>query len=103
MTGINGELKWETLKEKRKDKRLILLYKVLKGKARILTDDNIPKNMRCRNQHFKAFQTPSATTNIYKFSFFPQTISDLLDYLITLAEISDNCVSKFTYLVRARD
>ena len=39
MTGILGQLKWESLKKKRKDNRLILLYKGLKGKARIPTDD----------------------------------------------------------------
>ena len=37
MTGILGQLKWESLKKKRKDDRLILLYKGLKGKARIPT------------------------------------------------------------------
>ena len=36
MTGILEELKWETLQKRRKDNRLILLYKGLKGKARIL-------------------------------------------------------------------
>ena len=52
MTGILGQLKWESLKKKRKDSRLILLYmyKGLKGKAGIPTDDLIPKNWRCRNQ-----------------------------------------------------
>ena len=39
MTGILGQLKWESLKKRRKDNRLILLYKRLKGKARIPTDD----------------------------------------------------------------
>ena len=43
MTGILAELKWETLKIRRKDNRLILLYKGLNGKARIPTDDLIPK------------------------------------------------------------
>ena len=43
MTGILGQLKWESLKKRRKDSRLILLYKGLKGKARIPTDDLIPK------------------------------------------------------------
>ena len=33
MTGILGQLKWESLKKGRKDNRLILLYKGLKGKA----------------------------------------------------------------------
>ena len=35
MTGIRGQLKWESLKKRRKNNRLILLYKGLKGKARI--------------------------------------------------------------------
>ena len=42
MTGILGRLKWESLKKRRKDNRLILLYKGLKGKASIPTDDLIP-------------------------------------------------------------
>ena len=66
MTGILGQLKWETLKKRRKDSRLILLYKGLKGKARIPTDDLIPKNRRCRNQHSLAFQIPSASKEAYK-------------------------------------
>ena len=71
MTGILGQLKWESLKKRRKDSRLILLYKGLKGEARIPTDDLIPKNRRCRNQHSLAFQIPSASKEAYKSSFFP--------------------------------
>ena len=61
MNGILGQLKWESLKKRRKDSRLILLYRGLKGKARIPTDDLIPKNRRCRNQHSLTFQIPSAS------------------------------------------
>ena len=43
MTGILGQLKWESLKKRRKNNRLILLYKGLKGKASVPTDDLIPK------------------------------------------------------------
>ena len=42
MTGILEHLKWESLKKQRRDSRLILLYKGLKGKASIPTDDLIP-------------------------------------------------------------
>ena len=106
MTGILGQLKWESLKKRRKDSRLILLYKGLKGKARIPTDDLIPKNRRCRNQHSLVFQIPSACKEAYKSSFFPQTIrdwNDLPDSLISSAEMSDDCVSKFASLVRSMD
>ena len=57
MTGILGQLKWESFKKRRKDNRLILLYKGLKVKASIPTDD-IPKTRRGRNQHSKHFRPP---------------------------------------------
>ena len=106
MAGILGQLKWESLKKRRKDSRLILLYKGLKGKARIPTDDLIPKNRRCRNQHSLAFQIPSASKEAYNSSFLPQTTrdwNDLPDSLIITAEMSDDCASKFASLVRAKD
>ena len=106
MTGILGQLKWESLKKRRKDKRLILLYKGLKGKARIPTDDLIPKTRRGRNQHSLAFHIPSASKDVYQYSFFPQTIrdwNDLPESLISSSELSDDSVSKLTSLVRARD
>ena len=55
MTGILEQLKWESLKKRRTDNRLVLLYKGLKGKGRIPTDDLIPKTRRCRNSHAKHF------------------------------------------------
>ena len=93
MTGILGQLKWESLKKRRKDNRLILLYKGLKGKASVPTDDLIPKTRRCKNQHSMAFQTPIANTDVYKGSFFPQTIRDwnaLPDSLISSAEDAED-------------
>ena len=92
-------------KKRRKVNRLILLYKGLKGKARIPTDDLIPKTRRCRNQHSLAFQIPSASIDVYKYSFFPQTIrdwNDLPESLIPSSELSNDNVSKFTSLMRAR-
>ena len=104
MTGILGQLKWESLKKRRKNNRLILLYKGLKGKARIPTDGLIPKTRRGRNQHSLAFQIPSARKDVYKYSFFPQTIRDwnyLPESLISSSELSDDSVSKFASVVRA--
>ena len=106
MTGILGQLKWESLKKRRKNNSLTLLYKGLKGKVSVPTDDLISKTRRCRNQHSMAFQTPFANTDVYKGSFFPQTIRDrnaLPDFLISSAEDAEDCVAKFTSLVRARD
>ena len=105
MTGILGQLKWESLKKRRKHNSLILLYKGFKGKASVPTDDLIPKTRRCRNQHSMAFQTPIANTDVYKGSFFPQTIRDwnaLPDSLISSAEDAEDCVAKITSLVTGR-
>ena len=106
MTGILGQLKRESLKKRRKDNRLIFLYKGMNGKARIHTDDLIPKTRHGRNQHSLAFQIPSASKDLYKYSFFPKTIrdwNDLPKFLISSSELSDESVSQFTSLVRTRD
>ena len=59
MTGILEQLKLESLKKRRKNYRLLLLYKGLKGKARIPRGDLIPNARRCRNQHSMVLQIPS--------------------------------------------
>ena len=106
MAGILGQLHLEFLKKRRKDNRLILLYKGVTGKASITTYDLIFKTRRGRNRHSKAFQTPIANTGVYKCSFFPQIIRDwnvLTDSLISSAEDAEDCVAKLTSLMRARD
>ena len=71
------KFKIEQLREtEERDSRLILLYKGLKGKASIPTDDLIPLVRRCRNHHSMAYQVHISNTGIYKYSFFPQTIRD---------------------------
>ena len=59
-----------------------------------------------RNHHSLTFWTPTARIDIYKGSFFPQTIGDcnaLPDLIIYSAEGAENGVARFTSLVRARD
>ena len=83
-----------------------MLYKGLKGAASIPTNDLVPPITRTRNHHSLAFQIPMAGTDIYKSSFFPQTIRDwnlLTDSLISTSECAVDSVTKFTSLVRARD
>ena len=53
-----------------------------------------------------AFQTPIVNTDVYKGSFFAQTIRDwnaLPDSLTSTAEDAEDCVAMFTSLARARD
>ena len=63
MTGILEKLKWETLQKRRKDNRLILMYKGLKGKARIPIIDLIPKK-EC-SPVFTFILRMKRTTNIF--------------------------------------
>ena len=76
MTIVLEQLGWESLHKRRKGSKLILLFKGLKGRASIPCDDLQPPNRRSRNQHPMAFQVPYAITDIYKYSFFPDTIRD---------------------------
>ena len=107
MTEILENLKWESLKKKRRDRRLILLYKGLKGAACIPTDDLILPIRRSRNHHSLTFQTTATRTDICKGSCFPQAVivrdwNALPDSIITYAEGAEDGVASFTSWVRAR-
>ena len=100
------QLKWESLKKRRRDSRIIMLYKGLKGAASIPTNDLVPPIGHVRKHPSLAFQTPFANTDIYKSSFFPQTIRDsnlLTDSLLSAAEDAEDSIAKFTSLARAMD
>ena len=49
MTGILKQLKWESLKKRRKDSRLKMLHKGLKGAASLPTNDLVPPIRHTRN------------------------------------------------------
>ena len=76
MTSILEQLGWESLHKRRKGSKLILLFKGLKGSASIPCNGLQPPNRSSKNQHPMAFQVPYARTDIYKYSFFPDTIRD---------------------------
>ena len=106
MTGILKQLKWESLKKRGEDSRLIMLHKGLEGAACVPTNDLFPPTRRTRNHHSLAFQIPMAGTNIYTSSFFSQTMREwnsLTDSLISVLECAVDSVTKFTSLVRAWD
>ena len=63
MIGILEHLKQESLKKRRRDSRPILLYKGLKGKASIPSDDRILLVRHCRKYHSLAYQVPIANTD----------------------------------------
>ena len=76
MTSILEKLGWESLHKRRNGSKLTLLFKGLKSRGSIPCDVLQLPNRRSRNQHPMAFQVPYARTDIYKYSFFPDTIRD---------------------------
>ena len=101
MTSILEQLGWESLHKRCKGSKLILLFKGLKGRASIPCDDLQRPKRRNGNRHPMAFQVPHARTDIYKYSFFPDTIWDwnaLPASIISSAESSEDSVTRFTCL-----
>ena len=96
MTGILENFKWESLKGKRKESRLIMLYKGLKGAASISTNDLVPPIRHTGKYHSLTLHTPLANIDTYKCSFFPQTIRDwnsLTDSLISATECVEDSIT----------
>ena len=72
MTKILEQLKWESLRQRRKGSRLILFYKGLKGQASIPVDDLKTRFRQTRNHHSEPFQVPYDMSDVYGHSFFPE-------------------------------
>ena len=104
MSSILSQLGWKSLKQRRKESRLILLYKGLKGKAKIPTNDLVKPTRRSRTHHDLTFVIPHARSDCYKFSFIPNTLRDwngLPSSVIACAESAQNQVNKFRDLVKS--
>ena len=79
---------------------------VIMNQKALQSSDLVPPIRHVRNHHSLAFETPFTNTDIYKCSFFPQTIrgwNSLIDTLLSAAEGAEDSVAKFTSLVRVRD
>ena len=74
-----SDLGWITLADRRKDLRLILLYKIIHGVTAVPTDNILVKaDLRTRTgtSHNYKFMHLQPNTSAYKFSYFPKTIRD---------------------------
>jgi hypothetical protein len=77
VTAMINELGWKPLNERRKEQRLVLLFKIVNDLVAIPADNNIEYNQRpSRTSNSKQIKVPSATTEIYKHSFVPITVKD---------------------------
>jgi hypothetical protein len=75
VTRMIQELGWKNLKDRRKDIRLTMLYKIVNNIANVPKDEIlIPSDIRNRSEHGHKFCILAQNTNEYKYSFFPHTI-----------------------------
>ena len=77
VTRILDELKWPSLQSRRKEARLSLMHQAIHGTIAITTPAYvIPTDLRTRQYHPLRKTQLGASTDVYKFSFWPRTIRD---------------------------
>ena len=70
------QLGWRTLEQRRIDSRLSLCYKIVNNLVAIPFEEYFTRNHRnTRSSHSLALRPISTTTDYYKFSYFPRTIT----------------------------
>ena len=78
VTQMLADLKWEQLETRRRRNRLVMLYKIQKGKVGINADEYIQYSRESRTRKTNQAQiiVPFAKTENYKNSFFVRTPKD---------------------------
>ena len=76
VTNILRDLEWSNLQERRKNTRLAIMFKIHSDDITIPIPEYIKRQTatQTRQYHPKRFQVVKASTNVYKYSFFPATI-----------------------------
>ena len=76
VTDMLADLQWKPLQERRKEARLIMLFKVINNKIALDNSQLIPLNSTStRNTHDLSYQIPYCRTQ-YRQQSFPLTIKD---------------------------
>ena len=78
VTDMLSELKWDTLEIRRKKSRLTLMYKLSHNLVDITTEDHLIPNSekRTRKSHAFNYRMPEVSKDVFKFSFFPRSITE---------------------------
>ena len=65
------------MKDRRRDTRLALMFKIIKGKVAVEVEGTLQKaDSRTRSQHSYKYRHLNASTTQYKNSFFARTIPE---------------------------
>ena len=78
VTEMLSDLKWDTLETRRKKNRLTLIYKLSHNLVDINTEEHLIPNseLRTRNSHAFKYRMPKVSKDVFKFSFFPRSITE---------------------------
>jgi len=78
VTSILNELNWPSLQERRKNIRLAIMYKIHVNDIAIPIPDYIQRQATksTRQYHPLKFRSVKVSTNVYKYSYFPHTVSE---------------------------
>ena len=72
------QLKWPTLQQRRKNARLVMLYRLTNGYVQVDASDRlVPPNRLSRGMHEGSFQTFSTRCEARRQSFYPRTVQGL--------------------------
>ena len=76
VTDMLSDLKWDTLETRRKKSRLT--HKLSHNLVDINTEEHlIPKSeKRTRNSHAFKYRMPKVSKDVFKFSFFPRSVTE---------------------------
>ena len=73
-----AKLEWDTLEKRRKKNRLTLMYKLSHYLVDINPEEYLIPNTesRTRNSHSFKYRIPKVSKDVFKYSFFPRSISE---------------------------
>ena len=101
ITSLLEELKWPSLEQRRKQTRLINLYKIVKGTLAVEIPNYFrQKERQKRNYHPLKFINAGYRTNVYIYSFFPRCIKEWNDLPETIIEATN--IEAFKLALRAQ-
>ena len=77
VSALLKDLDWSPLKDRRRDIRLTLLFKIVKGKVAVQAEGSlVPADSRTRSSHGYKFRHIQANSTQYKNSFFVKSIPE---------------------------
>ena len=90
VTSMLDHLEWETLESRRTKNQLTMLFKIIHGLVDIPAADYLtPANTHTRSYHSMKFRQFSSSSDYFKFSFFPHSVTHWNTLPATVAESPD--------------